>query len=58
MGHREESPITLTSQRSMVEGIILVEEDLTKEVEAEDEAKRLSFGVTNETNWGIDYLNV
>ena len=36
MERREESPITLTSKSSMVEEVILAEEDLTKEVEVED----------------------
>ena len=58
MDHKEGSPITLASKRSMVEEVILVEEDLTKEVEVEDEDERLSFGVTNATSWGISHLNV
>ena len=53
-----ESLVTLTSKRSMVEEVTLAEEDLAKEVEVEDEAKRLSFGVTNEISWGISRLNV
>ena len=32
LDRREESPVTLTSKSSMVEEVILVEEDLTKEV--------------------------
>ena len=58
MDHREESPVTLNSKRNMVEEVILVEEDLTKEVEVEDKVERLSLGATNETSWGIDHLNV
>ena len=33
------------------------EEELTKEVEVEEEAKKLSLDVTNVTNWVIDLLN-
>ena len=58
MGHREESPVTLTSKNSMVEEVILDEEDLTKEVEVEEEAEKLSLGATNATSWGINHLNV
>ena len=58
LDYREESPVTLASKRSMIEEVILAEEDLTKEVEVEDEAERLSFGVTNATSWGISHLNV
>ena len=57
MDHREGSPITLSSKRSMVEEVILVEEDLTKEVEVQGEAKRLSLDATNATSWGISHLN-
>ena len=57
MGHREERPVTLSNKSSMAEEVILTEEDLTKEVEAEDEVERLSFGVTNATIWGISHLN-
>ena len=46
MEHREESPVTLTSKSSMVEEVTLAKEDLTKEVEVEDEAKKLLFHVT------------
>ena len=42
----------------MVGELIIAEEDLTKEVEVEDKAERLSFGVTNATSWGINRLNV
>ena len=38
----------------MVEEVTLAEEDLTKEVEAEE----LSIGATNATIWGIYHLNV
>ena len=58
MEHREESLVTLASKSSMVEEVILAEEDLTREVEAEDKVERLSFGVTNATSWGISHLNV
>ena len=58
MDHIEGSPITLASKNNMVEEVILAEEDLTKEVEVEDEDERLSFGVTNATSWGISHLNV
>ena len=58
LGHREESPVTLTNKRNMVEEVILAEEDLTKEVEVEKEAEELSIGATNATSWGINHLNV
>ena len=54
MESREEISVTLTSKSSMVEEVTLAEEDLTKEVEAEE----LATGVTNATSWGIDHLNV
>ena len=50
MENRGESLVTLTSNSSMVEEVILAEEDLTKEVEVEEEAKELSIGATNSTN--------
>ena len=58
MDHREESPVTLSNKSNMVEEVILADEDLKKEVEAEDKAERLSFGVTNATSWGISHLSV
>ena len=58
MDDKEGSPITLGSKRSMVDEVILAEEDLTKEVEVEDEAKKLSLDVTDATNWGISHLSV
>ena len=58
LDHEEESLVTITNKSSMVEELIIAEEDLAKEVEVEDEAKRLSFGVTNEISWGISRLNV
>ena len=58
MGHRDESPVTLTSKRNIVEEVILAEEDLTKEVEVEEEAEKLSLDATNATSWGISHLNV
>ena len=53
-----ESLVTLTSNINMVEEVTLVGEDLTKEVDVEEETKELSIGATNETSWGIDHLNV
>ena len=47
--------ISKGSQRKVVEE---EEEDLTKEVEVEEEAERLTTGVTNVTNWVTDLLNV
>ena len=58
MYHREGSPITLASKRSMAEEVILEKEDLTKEVEVEDEAEKLSLDATNATGWGISHLSV
>ena len=54
--HRGKSPVTLTSKSSMVEEVMLAEEDLTKEVEKEVE--EMSLGATNATSWGINNLNV
>ena len=44
----------------MVDEVNLVEEDLTKEVEVEEEeeVEKLSLRVTNATSWGINHLNV
>ena len=42
----------------MVEEVILEEEELTKEVEVEEEAEELSIGAKNATSWGIDHFNV
>ena len=58
MDHSEGSQINLASKSSMAEEVILAEEDLTKEVEVEDEAKKLSLDVTDATNWGISHLSV
>ena len=58
MDHREGSPITLASKSSMVEEVILAEEDLTKGVEVEDEVEKLSLDATNAASWGISHLNV
>ena len=58
MEPRGESPVTLTSKSNMVEEVSLVEEDLTKEVEVEEEAKKPSLDATNATSWGISHLNV
>ena len=55
---REESPVTLTRKSSMVEEVTLAKEDLIKEVEVEEEAKKLSLDATNATSWGISHLNV
>ena len=58
MDHREGSPITLSSKSNMAEEVILAEEDLTKEVDVEDVAEKLSLDATNATNWGISHLSV
>ena len=50
LDHREESIVTLTSKSNMVEEVILAEEDLTKEVEVEEEAKKLSLDAINAKN--------
>ena len=47
--------ISKDSQRKKVAA---EEEDLTKEVEVEEEAERLSTDVTDVTLWVIDLLNV
>ena len=46
MESREENRVTLTSKSSMVEEVTLVEEDLTKEVEVEEEAEKLWLDAT------------
>ena len=58
MDHREESPVTLASKSSLVEEVILAKEDLTKEVEVEEEVNKMSFGAINATSKGISRLNV
>ena len=58
LDHKEESLVTLTNKKIMVEEVILAEDDLTKEVEVEEEAKKLSLDATNATSWGISHLNV
>ena len=55
---RGESSVTLTIKSSMVEEVTLAEEDLTKEVEVEEEVEKLSLDATNATSWGIIHLNV
>ena len=52
---KEESPVTLTSKSSMVEEVILSEENLTMEVEVDDKAEMLSFDAINATSWGISH---
>ena len=58
LDHREGSPITLANKSSTEEGVILAEKDLTKEVEVEYEAEKLSLDDTNATSWGISQLSV
>ena len=58
LDHRKERPVTLASTSSMVEEVTLVEEDLTKDVEVEDEVEKLPLDATNATNWGISHLSV
>ena len=50
LDHREGSPITLANKSSIAEEMILADEELTKEIEAEDEAEKLSLDATNETS--------
>ena len=50
MEHKGESLVTLTSKSNMIEEVTLAEEDLTKEVEVEEEEDKLSIGSINETN--------
>ena len=47
--------ISMDSQRKKLE---IEEEDLTREVEVEEEVARLSTGVTDVTLWVVDLLNV
>ena len=42
----------------MVEEVTLAEEDLTKELEVEEEEEKLSLDATNVTSWGASHLNV
>ena len=42
----------------MVEEVILAKEDLTKEVEVEEEIEKLLLDATNAISWGINHLNV
>ena len=58
LDRREESLVTLSSKRNMAKEVIVAEEDLTKEVEVEDEVDKLSLDATNSTSWGINNLNV
>ena len=58
MESREESPINLTSKSSMVDEVTLAEEDLTKEVEVDEEAEKLLLDATNATSWVMSHLNV
>ena len=58
MERKEVSPLTLTRKRSMVEEVILSEEELTKEVEVEEEADNLTLDATHAISWGISHLSV
>ena len=49
---------TQISKGSQRKKVAAEEEDLTREVEVEEEAERLSTGVTNVTNWVTNLLNV
>ena len=49
--HKGEVLVTITSKSSMVEEATLEEEELTKEVEVEQEGEKLSLGATSETCW-------
>ena len=51
----KETQINKGSERKKVAS---EEEDLTREVEVEEEAKRQSTGVTDVTNWVTNLLNV
>ena len=58
MESRGEISVNITSKSIMVDEVTLAEEDLTKEVEVEEEAEELSIGVTNATSWNINHLSV
>ena len=58
MDPKKESPATQTNRSNKIEDVTQEGEDLTKEVEVEEEEKKLSLDVTNVTNWVIDPLNV
>ena len=58
MQPKKESPTTQTNRSSKIEEVTQEGEELTKEVEVEEEAKKLSLDVTNVTNCIIYPLNV
>ena len=53
-----DNSVILTSKRNMVEEVNLAEEDLTKEVEVEQEVEKLPLYVINATSRGISHLSV
>ena len=57
MQPKRENPTTQITKSSKTGEMTQEEEDLTKEVEVEEEAKKLSLDVTTVTNWVIDILN-
>ena len=58
MQPKRENPTNQITRSNKIGEMNQEEEDLTKEVKVEEEAKKLSLDVTNVTNWVIDPLNV
>ena len=58
MQPKKESLVTQTNRRNKIEEVTQEGEHLTKEVEVEEEEKKMYLDVTNVTNWVIDILNV
>lgn len=54
---KEESLVVQFNRSSKIEVVTQEEEDLTKEVEVEQEVKKLPFIVISATNWVIGPLN-
>ena len=55
---KKESPTTQTNKSNKIEEVTQDGEDITKEVEVEEEANQMSLDVKNVTNWTKDPLNV
>ena len=56
--HKRMMKVVQIRKDSQRKKVATEEEDLTKEVEVEEEAERLSTDVTDVTLWVIDLLNV
>ena len=58
MQPKKESPTTQTNRSSKIKEATQEGEDLTKEVEVEDEVEKLLLDATNATSWAISLLSV